>query len=39
MVLGPESKGWVTIIIGVCIYLLRMITNTPPGRLPKMPGR
>lgn len=34
-VFGPDSRGWVTIVISVCIYLLRMITNTPPGRLPR----
>lgn len=31
-ILGPNSRGWVTIIVALCIYLLRRITNTPPGR-------
>lgn len=30
-VFGPESKGWVTIVIAACIYLLRLITDTPRG--------
>lgn len=32
-VLGPDSRGWVTITVALCIYLLRLITNTPAGPL------
>lgn len=36
-IFGPDSKGWVTVIIGGCIYLLRLVTGEPQGGVRRGP--
>lgn len=33
LIFGPDSRGWVLMVTGVVVYLLRRFTSEPPEKL------